>query len=297
MTSQKKTSIPIAILSIIFISINSQSIRAQKESDKVFLRVIYAFTQKNYSPESLSSRTDTMALDIGFRLSEFYDLTASAKDSLQKFVFEYGRVKSVTIIKNQQIAESVLNANRYGSGIGNFISPNSYISFTIYKDRDEKHIYTLDKEPGDSDISVFLNEEIHPQQWTVEKDTCSILNYLCNKAITKFRGREYEVYYAPEIPVIEGPWKLYGLPGLILRAKTTDGIFSFQAIGIQKVNDKSISIPDEKNYEVCKDLKQYHQFVQSKAKTEQFIFEKSGNITIVDKFSSKHVFLMETAEH
>lgn len=292
MIYQEKTFLSIAMLSILFASINFQSATAQKEPDKAFLRVVYAFTQKNYTRESLSSRTDTMALDIGFRLSEFYDMTAFAKDSLKKQVFQIGRVKSLTIIKNQQIAESVINDNQTGNG--NVFLPNSYISFTIYKDRDEKQVYTLDK---GAETSVFLNEEIYPQQWTIDSDTCRILNYLCYKATTKFRGREYEVYFAPEIPVNEGPWKLYGLPGLILAAKTTDGIFSFRAIGIQEVNDKSISIPDGKNYEVCKDLKQYHQFVQSKSKTEQFIFEKSGTITIAEKFSSKKVILLETEEN
>lgn len=292
MIYQEKTFLSIAMLSILFASINFQSATAQKEPDKAFLRVVYAFTQKNYTRESLSSRTDTMALDIGFRLSEFYDMTAFAKDSLKKQVFQIGRVKSLTIIKNQQIAESVINDNQTGNG--NVFLPNSYISFTIYKDRDEKQVYTLDK---GAETSVFLNEEIYPQQWTIDSDTCRILNYLCYKATTKFRGREYEVYFAPEIPVNEGPWKLYGLPGLILAAKTTDGIFSFRALGIQEVNDKSISIPDGKNYEVCKDLKQYHQFVQSKSKTEQFIFEKSGTITIAEKFSSKKVILLETEEN
>ena len=292
MIYQEKTFLSIAMLSILFASINFQSATAQKEPDKAFLRVVYAFTQKNYTRESLSSRTDTLALDIGIRLSEFYDMTAFAKDSLKKLVFQSGRVKSLTIIKNQQIAESVINDNQTGNG--NVFLPNSYISFTIYKDRDEKQVYTLDK---GAETSVFLNEEIYPQQWTIDSDTCRILNYLCYKATTKFRGREYEVYFAPEIPVNEGPWKLYGLPGLILAAKTTDGIFSFRAIGIQEVNDKSISIPDGKNYEVCKDLKQYHQFVQSKSKTEQFIFEKSGTITIAEKFSSKKVILLETEEN
>lgn len=292
MIYQEKTFLSIAMLSILFASIHFQSATAQKEPDKAFLRVVYAFTQKNYTRESLSSRTDTMALDIGFRLSEFYDMTAFAKDSLKKQVFQIGRVKSLTIIKNQQIAESVINDNQTGNG--NVFLPNSYISFTIYKDRDEKQVYTLDK---GAETSVFLNEEIYPQQWTIDSDSCRILNYLCYKATTKFRGREYEVYFAPEIPVNEGPWKLYGLPGLILAAKTTDGIFSFRAIGIQEVNDKSISIPDGKNYEVCKDLKQYHQFVQSKSKTEQFIFEKSGTITIAEKFSSKKVILLETEEN
>lgn len=295
MVYQNKLFTSIAILAILFISINFQNAEAEEKLDKAFLRTIYAFSQKNHIRESQLSRTDTMSLDIGSRYSEFYDMTAFAKDSLKKLVFQPGRVKSVSVIKNQQIAESVINTNQTGNG--NVFLPNSYISFTIYKDRDEKHIYTLDKVSDMSETSIFLDEEISPQEWTIDSDTCRILDYLCYRATTKFRGREYEVFFAPEIPINEGPWKLYGLPGLILAAKTSDGIFSFQAIGIQKVNDKSISIPDGKNSEVCKDLKQYQQFVQSKAKNESYTFEKNGAITIVDKFSSKNVILMETEEN
>ena len=265
------------------------------EEYKAFFRTIYAFTQKDYTRESLISRTDTMSLDIGYRLSEFYDLTAFAKDSLQKRVLHTGNVKSVNVIKNQLIAESVINTNRTGSG--NVFLPNRYISFSIFKDRNKKHVYTLDKDLDGAGTSVFLEEEIYPQEWTIDNDTCIILNYLCYKATTKFRGREYEVYFAPEIPINEGPWKLYGLPGLILEAKTTDGIFSFRAIGIQEINNKSITIPDGKDSEICKDLKQYNQFVQSKGKNERFIFEKSGVITIADRFSSKKVILLETDEN
>ena len=295
MVYQNKLFTSIAILAILFISINFQNAEAEEKLDKAFLRTIYAFSQKNHIRESQLSRTDTMSLDIGSRYSEFYDMTAFAKDSLKKLVFQPGRVKSVSVIKNQQIAESVINTNQTGNG--NVFLPNSYISFTIYKDRDEKHIYTLDKVSDMSETSIFLDEEISPQEWTIDSDTCRILDYLCYRATTKFRGREYEVFFTPEIPINEGPWKLYGLPGLILAAKTSDGIFSFQAIGIQKVNDKSISIPDGKNSEVCKDLKQYQQFVQSKAKNESYTFEKNGAITIVDKFSSKNVILMETEEN
>lgn len=237
------------------------------------------------------SRTDTMSLDIGYRMSEFYDMTAFAKDSLQKLILHSGKVKSVNVIKNQQIVESVINDSQ--TGRGNVFLPNRYISFTIFKDRDKKQVFTLDKDLEGAGISVFLEEELYPQEWTIENDTCLILNYLCYKATTKFRGREYEVYFAPEIPINEGPWKLYGLPGLILEAKTTDGFFSFRAIGLEEISNKLITIPDGKGSEICKDLKQYHQFVQSKGKNERFIYEKNGVITIADRFSSKNVILLE----
>lgn len=288
----KKTFITTATLAAILISINIVDAKADDSIDSTYMRVMYAFTQKNFTQESLSSRTDTMALDIGYKLSEFYDMTASAKDSLKYLLFSSERLKSISVITKQETAEKVLNTNK--SLRINTINPNSYITFTTYKDRDKKNIYTIDKTYDLPAKSVFLIEEINPQQWEIESDTCRIMNYLCHKATTQFRGRKYEVYFAPEIPVNEGPWKLYGLPGVILAAKTTDGYFSFQAIGIQVLHDKSINIPDGMDSEICKNLKQYHQFVQSKAKKEQYLFENNGDITIVEKFSSRKVILMET---
>lgn len=62
-------------------------------------------------------------------------------------------------------------------------------------------------------------KEIAPQiNWKIEKETKKIGKFLCNKATATFRGRQYTVWYTPEIPLPYGPWKLQGLPGLILEA-------------------------------------------------------------------------------
>ena len=60
------------------------------------------------------------------------------------------------------------------------------------------------------------------------KDT--ICGYVCNIAEGFYGGRQWIVKYAPEIPTQNGPWKLTGLPGLILDAADTEGIHHFSAI-------------------------------------------------------------------
>ncbi|RQE01044.1 GLPGLI family protein, partial [Prevotella intermedia] len=42
----------------------------------------------------------------------------------------------------------------------------------------------------------------------------------CKKATTNFRGRYWEVWYTEDIPISQGPWKLCGLPGMILKANS-----------------------------------------------------------------------------
>lgn len=56
------------------------------------------------------------------------------------------------------------------------------------------------------------------------------------KATTVFRGRTYEAWFTPDIPVSDGPWKFSGLPGLILEVHDSKNHYVFSCIGIRKVN-------------------------------------------------------------
>ena len=60
-----------------------------------------------------------------------------------------------------------------------------------------------------------------------------ILGYRCQKATCHFRGRDFIAWFAPAIPVKRGPWKFGGLPGLILKVQDKDGLYTFEAIGIE----------------------------------------------------------------
>jgi GLPGLI family protein len=76
----------------------------------------------------------------------------------------------------------------------------------------------------------------------IEGDTI-IMGYNCKKAQTQFRGREWLVWYTMDIPISEGPWKLCGLPGMILQAEDRKGLFTFCCIGIKShVNEPLVPI-------------------------------------------------------
>ena len=56
--------------------------------------------------------------------------------------------------------------------------------------------------------------------WTLTEDTLTVSGYLCQQATATFRGVEWCVYYTEEIPSSSGPWRLRGLPGLIVQAES-----------------------------------------------------------------------------
>lgn len=78
--------------------------------------------------------------------------------------------------------------------------------------------------------TVFATDDYQNFSWkVVPNEEITILGYKCSKAIGKFRGREYEVWFAKDLPAGVGPWKFRGLPGSILKASDKDHLFIFEA--------------------------------------------------------------------
>lgn len=61
-------------------------------------------------------------------------------------------------------------------------------------------------------------ESMQVPKWEITDSIKDCLGYECVMATTFFKGRNWTAWFAPEIPVSDGPWKLCGLPGLILEA-------------------------------------------------------------------------------
>jgi GLPGLI family protein len=74
------------------------------------------------------------------------------------------------------------------------------------------------KRVGYSINYLWIEESIPTLQWILTLETKKIGTLLCNKATTTFRGRNYTAWYSTEIKNSLGPWKLQGLPGMILEA-------------------------------------------------------------------------------
>ena len=82
-----------------------------------------------------------------------------------------------------------------------------------------------------------VEEPLNDIEWTLAEDSVkNVLGYDCIMATADYHGRKWAVWFTPEIPLQNGPWKLAGLPGLILEADADNGIYSFVATGIQNSN-------------------------------------------------------------
>jgi len=83
-----------------------------------------------------------------------------------------------------------------------------------------------------------ITEPLEQPKWDIIADsTKQILNYDCQMARCKFKGRIWTAWFTADIPLDNGPWKLYGLPGLILRAYDAKQQYIFDCVGMKQANE------------------------------------------------------------
>jgi GLPGLI family protein len=86
------------------------------------------------------------------------------------------------------------------------------------------------------DQPVFVKEQMNQMQWKFTQQTDSILGYQCSKATTSFRGREYTAWFTTQLPFKASPWKIHGLPGVVLKFSSNDDFISAEAVKLKISN-------------------------------------------------------------
>ncbi len=112
-------------------------------------------------------------------------------------------------------------------------------SMTIYKNYPSGKLTHTEKVCTDW---FRYEEDIPALEWELTDSVINVLGYECHGAKCNFRGREWTAFYSEEIPLADGPWKLQGLPGLIMKASDRNGHYIFECIGIRSKADRPITI-------------------------------------------------------
>lgn len=85
-------------------------------------------------------------------------------------------------------------------------------------------------------------------KWELSDENKIILNKPCQKAIVEFGGRKWIAWFSKDYPFSSGPYKFYGLPGIILKISDTSGDFSWEAKAI--VQQKEDVLYDKNMFEL-----------------------------------------------
>jgi len=89
----------------------------------------------------------------------------------------------------------------------------------------------------------YLIDDPAPElNWSIEPDTKAFQELICQKATASFKGRHYTAWFCSQLPYSNGPWKLGGLPGLILEAydDKKEVVFAFESF--EDVTQRNMAI-------------------------------------------------------
>lgn len=173
---------------------------------------------------------DEMTLRIGHNTTAFFSRWYAERQAI-----------SDSLLRKGASVSEVLDAEEK-SGY-----PMSIFASVIYKNIPSDGQWTETDKIANRDYQY--TEDIQAPEWEITDEKMEILRYDCQKAVTDYYGRKWTVWFTTEIPIQAGPWKLHGLPGLILQAVDESKDYSFQCIELNNI-DGVIEIP-KKRYVKC----------------------------------------------
>ncbi len=163
---------------------------------------------------------------LGFILQSFLSNAQEIKGTFfyqGKFNGSFGRSENhrpywgkLIIDGNRSLFTMKEEGQHHASLQDNTIDLRSDSLFTVYKDHESNSLLfeftDLNQRPH------YFADTLFPMEWITTEEHKMIGGIPCLKAVTRFKGRGYTAWYAPTITINDGPWKLGGLPGLILEA-------------------------------------------------------------------------------
>ncbi|WP_194851173.1 GLPGLI family protein [Nonlabens antarcticus] len=135
---------------------------------------------------------------------------------------------------------SVVEAENYNS-----VKKTLKAGFQVFNDLSKPYIYFSHALSLNTPL-VYVQEKRPIHDWKLSNDTKEIAGYVCKAATTIFRGRKYTCWYATDLPLPYGPWKLMGLPGIILGASSEDGAYKVSAVSVKFPSAQSLVPHKEK---------------------------------------------------
>lgn len=230
----------IIVTIIVLFTIFDLSAKKTKEYPRAEIKVGYTYHETFVrGSDGIVKRDIPFILLANKEQSKFYNAKTEFKDSLQstpqgkaveKQLFT-DAVKRYTETKDESAMKAVV-----------------YQTFLyIFRSMSDNQMTVYDK-AGLLEYG-FYTEPLGEIQWEITDSTKTVLGYDCIKATANYHGRNWTAWFAPDIPLQEGPWKLTGLPGLILEASESTGQHSFVATGLESSNQEIVPIYPYQQYD------------------------------------------------
>lgn len=183
------------------------------------------FYELSFKPKKDSAKIDKVmaTLDIVKDKSIYQDFTITAQDSIIKMA-----VEEMQKTKAWKDLSKTIKMPKFAFKI-----------YKMYPDMKEQYVDRISK-------NLFAYEDDVKFDWKILSDKEKIGEYNTQKATTEFGGRKWTAWFSTDIPFQDGPYKFYGLPGLIVKIEDEGKNYSWLLSGNKSVKDwKEFSYVEE----------------------------------------------------
>ena len=213
----------IVVYLLLLASLAVRAVAREPVLDRAHMKCLYRYV---YTFDTLKNelRDDLLILQIGKEVSKCYSYYTFQCDSLR-------RTPDGAKVWSELFRRAIEKDGIYGD------FPHVRMSTYVYKNYPTGQMTITDRISLQDYCYV---DSLHAQTWTMGDSTREVLGYTCQQATADFRGRRWTAWFATDIPVSDGPWKLGGLPGLILEAYDKGHQYTFTAVGLERVAEEPI---------------------------------------------------------
>ena len=193
---------------------------AQTKIDEANIECQYDYT---YAKDTLKriDQNDRLVLLLGQKASKCYSYYSMQLDTI------------FASPKRDEILKKAINF-AFKSKID---YPHKRMKAYVYKNYPDGKMTVTD---GLSLQDYQYEDSMNCMNWTTGDSAKTILGYTVQDATCNFRGHKWHAWFTPDIPIMDGPWKFHGLPGLIMEVTDEKRYHVFKIVGIRKVTNMTI---------------------------------------------------------
>jgi len=194
-----------------------------------------------------AQKADTAQILVHYKFTHVLDTNNRDKPLNENMVLMVGRNASLyksydRKMREEQMRKAVMEQINSGSSNikvasgGGPLGPN----IDYYQYPNSNKFYSSERV-----FNYYIIEEAMPAPaWKISADTATLKGLQCQKATTHFKGRDYTAWFCSDLPYRVGPWKLNGLPGLIVEVYDAKKEVTFKFDGLEKVDLNAKKEPD-----------------------------------------------------
>ena len=196
------------------------AVKLSAENSSRTYRAVYGF---EYTKDSINS---TKGYDI-----LYLELYEDHSFCFSKYTWELDSI--INSPHGEKLYDELLTASLLKDGPRAGTYPHRRSTFMVSKYPDSKSIIT--KDYCDNEYYQYC-DSMADFVWNITDSIKIIDGMSVINAQGTYHGRLWNVWFCPDLPWSDGPWKFCNLPGLIIEARDKDELYVFKLLSLNECN-------------------------------------------------------------